>query len=106
MLKVDSLHRRLSVLMAPDGNFYTPTTPRDYSEGQAIADLMLGKSKYSFQKLSIRWSSFRTPLKRSKWIAGEELREFDDFPKGWEILEGRPWDSPKSITPEQAEGKR
>ena len=100
MLKVDSLHRRLSVLMDPDGNFYTPTTPRDYSEGQAIADVMLGKGGYSFQRLGVRERSF---LRRRCWVAENELLQFDNFPEGWEIVEGRPWASPKRTTPEQAE---
>ena len=102
MLKVDSLHRRLPILVAPAGNFYTPTMPRDYCEGQAIADLMMGKSRYSFQQLGIREKSF---LQRSKWVAGNELLLFDRFPKGWEIIEGRPWKSPKYITPEQAQAR-
>ena len=103
MLKVDSLHRRLSVLIDPDGNFYTPTTPRDYSEGQAMADMMMGKKRYSFQRLGVRERSF---LRRRSWVAGSELLQFDNFPKRWEIIEGRPWETPKRITPERAEEER
>lgn len=112
MLKVNSLHRRLPILIAADGNFYTPTTPKDYSEGQAIADVMSGRSSYSFQRLSIRnqpslkRKGLRAFLERSRWVAGDELLEFQDFPKGWEIVEGRSWNTPKSITPEQAEDRR
>lgn len=100
MLKVDSLHRRLAILVAPDGNLYTPTSPKDYCEGQAMADMMMGKAGYSFQRLGIREKSF---LRRRKWSAQNELLQFDHFPKGWKILEGRPYQMPKRITPEQAE---
>ncbi len=103
MLKVDSLHRRLSILVDPDGNFYTPTTPEGYCEGQAIADVMSGKGGYSFQRLGVRERSF---LRRKCWVAENELLQFDNFPDGWEIVEGRPWASPKRITPEQAKKEK
>ncbi len=103
MLKIGSLHRHLAILVDPSGDFYTPTTPKDYCEGQAIADVMLGKRGWSFQRLRVREGSF---LRRSSWVAENELLQFDDFPEGWEILEGRPWCSPKRITPSQARERR
>ena len=103
MLKVDSLHRRLPILVAPSGNFYTPTSPKDYCEGQAMADMMMGKQGYSFQRLRIREKSF---LRRRKWSAQNELLPFDHFPEGWKILEGRPYRMPKRITPGEAEKGR
>ncbi|KKK69788.1 hypothetical protein LCGC14_2930550 [marine sediment metagenome] len=101
MLKVDSLHRRLSIVMDSDWNFYTPTTPEGYCEGRAMADVMSGKNSYSFQRLGVREKSFC--LWWSNWVAGNELLQFDDFPERWKIIEGRPWNTPKRVTPEQAE---
>ena len=99
MLKVGSLHRQLAILVDPDGNFYTPTCPKDYSEGQAMGELLAGKRLYCFQRLGVQEKSF---LRRSKWVAEEELCRFDHYPRGWEILEGRPWQTPRKITPEKA----
>ena len=102
MLETDSQHRRLSILLNPSGNFYTPTYPEGYCEGQAVADTMLGSSRCTFQRLEIQEKSF---LQRSKWIACANSLTFDSFPKGWKIIEGRPWQTPKSLTPEQAREK-
>ena len=99
MLTIDSLHRRLPILVNPCGDFYTPTFPEDYGEGNAMGDLLSGTTRYHFQRLVIREKSL---LRRNKWKANRELLQFDHFPAGWQILEGRPYITPDSITPEQA----
>jgi hypothetical protein len=99
MLKVSSRYRRLAILVDPDGDFYTPSCPEDYSEGQAMGEMLLGKRLYCFQRLGVREKSF---WRRTKWVAEVELCRFEHYPRGWEILEGRPWKTPKTITPEKA----
>ena len=99
MLKVNSLHRRLPILVNPCGNFYTHTYPEDYGEGNAIGDVLSGATRYCFQRLGIQEKSL---LRRCKWKAERQLLQFDHFPAGWQILEGRPYMTPKHITPKQA----
>ena len=99
MLKAESQHRRLPIVVSPRGTFYTPTSEEGYGEAEATADLLSGKNSYAFQHLWIREATF---FWRSKWVADEELLQFNHFPKGWKLLEGRPYQMAEAITPETA----
>lgn len=102
MIKADTVHRKLAIIVSPDGEFFTPTTPENYCEGQAIADVLSGKSNYTFRRVKIREKSLRKLQVRDKWIVQAVFVRFNHYPEGWEILEGRPFGFPKKITPEQA----
>ena len=99
MLRIDSIHRKLPLLVAPSGNFYTPATERGYTDADAIVSCLTGKGSYCFQQVGIQEPAV---LRKSKWRAGEHLLTFNTFPPGWRILEARPHCTPTALTPEQA----
>ena len=111
MLRFGSLHRKLPIVVDPSGDFYTPTTPRGYNYGNAIADCMLGSKRCSLQRLSVQKVFFPgersfIPLRRfrraDRWVAQVSLVEFDSFPKDWRILAARSYRLPNALTPKQA----
>jgi len=108
MLTPGKTYNRLPIIVSPDGEFFTPTAPKNYGEGQAIADVMSGRSRYFFQRLRVEETRF---LKRRVWKAEPDIVEFEDRrEKGkpsvihdWQILAGRPFQVPESISPSIAE---
>lgn len=102
MLEVNSHHRRLSILVDPEGRFHTPTYPEGYSYANALADVLARKrrERYAFQLLH---TQERRLLRREKWVVDKKLHRFEEFPKGWKILESRCFgEMPKKITPAEA----
>jgi hypothetical protein len=111
MLGFGSLHRKLAIVVSPSGDFYTPTSPKDYDEGQAIAECMMGSRKCFFQRLAVQEMYFPDfhsfiPLPRfrhaDQWIVQMGVIETEDFPEGWRILEARSYCVPNALTPKQA----
>lgn len=107
MLTPGKTYNRLPIIVSPNGEFFTPTTPKGYGEGQAIADVLSGRSRYFFQRLRVEETRF---LRRRVWKAEPDVLEFEDQrQKGkpsiihdWQILAGRPFRAPEKITPNQA----
>lgn len=101
MLKEGKRYFRLPIVLSPDGEFYTPTTPPNYTEANAMADCLLGRKSYFFQKLvAIKHPFWR----RLVWRATEDVADLeDDDVLRWDILAGRPFKMPRPITPRKAE---
>ena len=105
MLKPGKTFRTLSILISPDGEFYTPTYDGyslDEAKPKVMAALLSGKKAYLFQKVSPVFERFLIFFGRQTWEATRDTVAFDSFPKGWKILKGRPYQTPEKIDPEEA----
>lgn len=85
MMTPGTRYRKLAIVVSPDGEFYHPTSPDEYGEGDAIADTILGKWCFTFQKLEIEKTRF---LRRKIWQTTEKLEQFEGRGSidGWKPL--------------------
>lgn len=104
MLIPGSTHPKLTICVSPQGEFWHPTYPEGYCEGQAIAETMLGVRKFFFQRVEIQKqrSFFSTRL---VWKALDETRRVDNL-QNWQILRGRAYLMPLPVGPQEAQHLR
>ena len=105
MLTPYSRHKKLNIVLSPQGEYWHPTYPLGYEEGHAWADLLSGKHKYFFQRVEIVYKRGCNVSGSTKvWKALDETRGLDSL-GGWTILPSSDrWVSP--VTPGEAGEER